>query len=108
MIRTTPIYISSKGGSIVCFIKASRRLFQSCSGSICRYSFDLHSAKRNLNAIESNRILESYTQVPVPKQPKTTLKWNKDGELSAIDKARILNLLVEKELTQCELNEEVA
>ena len=108
MIRTTPIYISPQGGTITCFSKASNRIFQSCSASICRYSSDLHSAKRNLNAIEANRILEPYTQEPVPKQRKTTLKWNNDGELSAIDKARILNLLVEKELTQCELNEEAA
>ncbi|KGG16552.1 MULTISPECIES: hypothetical protein [unclassified Prochlorococcus] len=38
------------------------------------------------------------------RQRKTTLKWNSDGELSAIDKARILEKLTNKELTECELS----
>ena len=38
-----------------------------------------------------------------PRQRKTTLKWTPDGELSAIDKARILERLTNKELTECEL-----
>ena len=38
-----------------------------------------------------------------PRQRKTTLKWTSNGELSAIDKARILERLTNKELTQCEL-----
>ena len=38
-----------------------------------------------------------------PIQKKTTLKWNSDGELSSIDMARILDLLANKELTQCVL-----
>ena len=36
-------------------------------------------------------------------QRKTTLKWSSDGELSSIDMARILQLLANKELTQCAL-----
>ena len=36
-------------------------------------------------------------------QRKTTLKWSSDGELSSIDMARILELLANKELTQCVL-----
>tara|TARA_B100000965_G_scaffold406243_1_gene444121 strand:+ start:765 stop:944 length:180 start_codon:yes stop_codon:yes gene_type:complete len=36
-------------------------------------------------------------------QRKTTLKWSSDGELSTIDMARILDLLENKELTQCVL-----
>tara|TARA_B100001250_G_C19499164_1_gene656611 strand:+ start:484 stop:666 length:183 start_codon:yes stop_codon:yes gene_type:complete len=36
-------------------------------------------------------------------QRKTTLKWSSDGELSSIDMARILQLLANKELTQCVL-----
>ena len=36
-------------------------------------------------------------------QRKTTLKWSSDGELSSIDMARILDLLANKELTQCVL-----
>ena len=39
-----------------------------------------------------------------PRQRKTTLKWTADGELSAIDKARILERLTNKELTECELS----
>ena len=38
-----------------------------------------------------------------PIQRKTTLKWSSDGELSSIDMTRILELLSEKELTQCVL-----
>ena len=38
-----------------------------------------------------------------PIQRKTTLKWSSDGELSSIDMARILELLANKELTQCVL-----
>ena len=36
-------------------------------------------------------------------QRKTTLKWNDNGELSAIDMARILEALSVKELSECEL-----
>ena len=38
-----------------------------------------------------------------PIQRKTTLKWSSDGELSSIDMARIMDLLGNKELTQCVL-----
>ena len=38
-----------------------------------------------------------------PIQRKTTLKWSPDGELSSVDMARILDLLADKELTQCAL-----
>ena len=38
-----------------------------------------------------------------PIHRKTTLKWSSDGELSSIDMARILELLANKELTQCVL-----
>ena len=36
-------------------------------------------------------------------QRKTTLKWSSNGELSSFDMARILELLANKELTQCVL-----
>ena len=36
-------------------------------------------------------------------QRKTTLKWNNDGELSAIDMLRILEKISFAELQQCEL-----
>ena len=38
-----------------------------------------------------------------PIQRKTTLKWSSNGELSSIDMARIIQLLANKELTQCVL-----
>ena len=38
-----------------------------------------------------------------PIQRKTTLKWSSDGELSSIDMTRIIELLANKELTQCVL-----
>ena len=38
-----------------------------------------------------------------PIQRKTTLKWSSVGEPSSIDMARILQLLANKELTQCVL-----
>ena len=37
-------------------------------------------------------------------QRKTTLKWNANGELSAIDMARIINALSVKELSECRLS----
>ena len=36
-------------------------------------------------------------------QRETTLKWSSDGELSSTDMAIILELLANKELTQCVL-----
>ncbi len=39
----------------------------------------------------------------VPKQRKTTLKWSSDGELSAVDMARILERLSDPKLTECDL-----
>ena len=36
-------------------------------------------------------------------QRKTTLKWNTNGELSAIDMLRILDKLSSNDLNQCEL-----
>ena len=38
-----------------------------------------------------------------PAQRKTTLKWNKNGELSSIDMARIINELSASELKECEI-----
>ena len=36
-------------------------------------------------------------------QRKTTLKWNRNGELSEIDMLRILDKISASELNQCEL-----
>jgi len=44
-----------------------------------------------------------WREMKKPIQRKTTLKWSSDGELSSIDMARILDLLANKELTQCML-----
>ena len=44
-----------------------------------------------------------WREMNKPIQRKTTLKWSSDGELSSIDMARILELLANKELTQCVL-----
>ena len=44
-----------------------------------------------------------FRDMKKPVQRKTTLKWSSDGELSSIDMARILQLLANKELTQCVL-----
>tara|TARA_B100000575_G_scaffold226389_1_gene187002 strand:- start:406 stop:597 length:192 start_codon:yes stop_codon:yes gene_type:complete len=38
-----------------------------------------------------------------PAQRKTTLKWNMNGDLSFIDMARIINLLSDPKLKECEL-----
>ena len=38
-----------------------------------------------------------------PLQRKTTLKWGADGELSAIDMARIIAKLDNTNLTECDL-----
>ena len=43
----------------------------------------------------------------VPVQRKTTLKWGTDGELSAVDMARILDRLSNPNLTECDLTCEV-
>ena len=44
-----------------------------------------------------------WREMKKPIQRKTTLKWSSDGELSSIDMARIIQLLANKELTQCVL-----
>ena len=39
----------------------------------------------------------------IPLQRKTTLKWSQNGELSAIDMARIIDRLNESGLSECNL-----
>ena len=103
MITTNPLFISSRGGSITCFKGDSGRIFQSCSSSRCVYSADLHSAKVYLDNLESSKSLPSAKSIVPPAQRKTTLKWSSDGELSAVDMARILDRISNPELTQCDL-----
>ena len=103
MITTNRLFISAKGGSINCFKGDSGRIFQSCSSSRCVYSTDLHSAKAYLDNLESSKNLPAAKSIVPPVQRKTTLKWSSDGELSAIDMARILDRISNPELTQCDL-----
>ena len=103
MIKAKPLYITKTGGSIICFLNSNKRFFQSCSGGRCSYSFDLHSAKEDLDTLEMNRRLPGKEIQASSKQRKTTLKWNKDGELSSIDMTRLLSIIELPELTACEL-----
>ena len=107
MINTTPLYISPKGGSIVCFSLENKRVFQACSSRRCFYSSDLYSAKKQLEKLELPLTLDCRKNYKFSAQRKTTLKWNSDGELSAVDKARILDLLAPADLTQCSLTCEI-
>ncbi len=103
MNRSTLLFISSKGGSITCLRGDSGRVFRSCSSTQCVYSRDLHSAKVHLDSLESrNNLLVGEANKSLA-QRKTTLKWNSDGELSALDMARILDRLANPQLTTCDL-----
>ena len=103
MLKITPIYISPKGGSITCFSNKNKRVFQSCNLRVCRYSKSLRSAKKQLKAIELDFFLLPQKVFKEPLQRKTTLKWTSEGELSAVDMARILDRLTKPELSQCDL-----
>jgi hypothetical protein len=39
-----------------------------------------------------------------PAQRKTTLKWDDNGELTALDMARIIDRLTQPELQRCDLD----
>ena len=67
------------------------------------YSANLHSAKAHLDNLELSKSLPAGKSIIPPAQRKTTLKWSSDGELSAVDMARILDRISNPELTQCEL-----
>ena len=103
MLKITPIYISPKGGSITCFSNKNKRVFQSCNLRVCRYSESLRSAIKQLKALESEFFLLPQKVFKEPLQRKTTLKWTSEGELSAVDMARILDRLTKPELSQCDL-----
>ena len=51
--------------------------------------------------LEVDKLYFRYMSKPI--QRKTTLKWSPNGQLSSVDMARILDLLANKELTQCVL-----
>ena len=40
----------------------------------------------------------------IPAQRKTTLKWDANGELSAIDMVRVLDRLTHPDLSRCDLD----
>ena len=102
-MTTKPLYISTSGGSIVCFRTTAGRIFRSCSASRCIYSSDLHTAKSLLDNLEGSKRLMPQNIEQFPAQRKTTLKWTSDGELSAIDMTRILERITNPDLTQCDL-----
>ena len=102
MITTSPLYISQMGGSITCFRGDNGRIFRSCAFSCCVYSDNLHSAKTYLDNLELDKSLPTTRRTDPPAQRKTTMKWNIDGDLSAVDMARILERLTNPELGQCD------
>ena len=104
MITTIPLYISPIGGSITCFRDGNGRIFRSCAFSRCVYSSNLHSAKTYLDNLELGKSLPAVKSAEPPAQRKTTMKWNVNGDLSAVDMARILERLSDPELTQCNLD----
>jgi YD repeat-containing protein len=46
-----------------------------------------------------------FTDKKPPAQRKTTLKWDDNGDLTAVDMARIIDRLTNPELNRCELDE---
>ena len=46
-----------------------------------------------------------YTKKQPPAQRKTTLKWDDNGDLTAVDMARIIDRLTNPELNRCELDQ---
>ncbi len=104
MFMTTPLLVSPKGGFITCFKGDHGRIFLSCSRERCVYSSDLHSAKAHLDNLEYESKAIAIENNKIPAQRKTTLKWTSDGELSAVDMARILDRLSNQSLTTCELS----
>ena len=103
MSQINPLFISSQGGSITCFNRNSVRIFRSCLRNRCLYSPDLHSAKDKLKDLEKKPLFLTAEKDKISAQRKTTLKWAKNGELSAIDMARVLDRLANQELTECDL-----
>ncbi len=103
MMNPYLLYISPKGGSIFCVLGEKGRMFRVCSNGICVDVNNLHSAKEQLELLELRQSLPLPKSVKPSPQRKTTLKWNTNGELSAVDMARILDKLSKPELTECEL-----
>ena len=102
-----PFHTTPHGGSIVCFEGLTGRIFRTCSANYCTYAADLHSAKSQLDFLENKKVKflpSPRNKESIPVQRKTTLKWNADGSLSAVDMVRILSRLQKESLTECELS----
>ena len=65
------------------------------------YEIKLKNIEKNKN--HANPSLDYLRDIIKLFQRKTTLKLSSNGELSSIDMTRILELLANKELTQCVL-----
>ncbi len=65
-----------------------------------RYRHNYWAWRRLVDSKNSQSLKKSSN---LPPQRKTTLKWGEDGELSAIDMARILDRLEQSELTECDI-----
>ena len=53
--------------------------------------------------MDSDRSMEHSLENPPP-QRKTTLKWDENGELTALDMVRIVDRMSHPDLHRCELN----
>ena len=53
--------------------------------------------------MNSDRSMERCTG-NAPAQRKTTLKWDENGELTALDMVRIVDRMTHPELQRCDLN----
>ena len=54
--------------------------------------------------MNSDRYMEHCTG-STPAQRKTTLKWDENGELTAVDMVRIVDRMSHPDLHRCELNQ---
>ena len=54
--------------------------------------------------MDSDRSMEHSLENPPP-QRKTTLKWDENGELTALDMVRIVDRMTHPDLHRCDLNQ---
>lgn len=102
-MTTTHVFKSPKGGYITCIKGDQGRIFRSCSVTRCIYTKDLHSAKTYLDNLERPIKLLQGEEPKISSERTTTLKWNENGDLSAIDLTRILGSISNDRLIKCEL-----
>ena len=53
--------------------------------------------------VDSDRRLDPTTGI-TSAQRKTTLKWDENGELTAVDMVRVIDRLTQPELAHCDLD----